>query len=51
MATIQKPMRLKNNLAIVFTTDERVQIDWQWPLSGVHSIVMVNSAQPGAGWA
>ncbi len=25
--------------------DERVQIDWQLPLSGVHSIMMVNSAQ------
>jgi hypothetical protein len=29
------------------TTDERVQIDWQRPLSGVHFIIMVNSAQPG----
>ncbi len=31
------------------TTDERVQIDWQRPLSGLHSIVMVHSAQPGEG--
>jgi hypothetical protein len=31
------------------TTDERVQIDRQWPLSGVHSIMMVKSAQPGEG--
>jgi hypothetical protein len=31
------------------TTDERVKIDWQWPLSGVHSIMMVNSAKPGEG--
>ncbi len=31
----------------VYTTDERVQIDWQWPLSGVHS--MEKSAQPGEG--
>ncbi len=31
----------------VFTTDESVQIDWQLPLSGVHSIMMVSSAQPG----
>ncbi len=51
MATIKKPMRLKNKLAIVLTTDERAQIVWQWPLSGVHSIVMVNSAQPVEGGA
>ncbi len=24
-------------------------LDWQWPLSGVHSIMTVNSAQPGGG--
>jgi hypothetical protein len=30
-------------------TNERVQIDWQWPLVGAHSIMMVNSAQPGLG--
>jgi hypothetical protein len=29
------------------STDERVQIDWLWSLSGVHSIMMVNSAYPG----
>ncbi len=23
------------------------KIDWQWPLSGIHCIMMVNSAQPG----
>ncbi len=34
---------------IVSATDERVQIDWQWPLSGIHSIMMVNSAQRGEG--
>ncbi len=34
---------------VVLVTDERLQIDWQWPLSGVHSIMMVNSAQPGEG--
>jgi hypothetical protein len=28
-------------------TDERVQTDWRWPLSGIHSLMMVNSAQPG----
>ncbi len=28
-------------------TDERVQIDWHWPLPGAHSIMMVNSAQSG----
>jgi hypothetical protein len=32
------------------TTDERVQIEWQEPLSGVHSTVMVISAQLGEGW-
>ncbi len=26
-----------------------VQIDWQCPLSGVHSIMMINSDQPGEG--
>jgi len=31
------------------STDERVQIDWQWPLSCVHSIMMVNSAHTGEG--
>ncbi len=31
------------------TADERAQIDWQWPLSDVHSIMMVNSSQPGVG--
>jgi hypothetical protein len=30
-------------------TDERVQIDWQWPLPGVYSNMMVNSAHPGEG--
>jgi hypothetical protein len=34
---------------LVATTYERVQIDWHWPLSGVHTIVMVNSAQPVVG--
>ncbi len=28
---------------------EIIQIDWLWPLSGVHSIVMVNSDQPREG--
>jgi hypothetical protein len=31
----------------IYTTDERALIGWQCPLSGVHSIMMVNSAQPG----
>ncbi len=31
------------------TTNERVRIDWQWPHSGVHSTMVVNSAQPGEG--
>jgi hypothetical protein len=30
-------------------SDEGEQIEWQWPLSGVHSIMMVNSAKPGEG--
>ncbi len=29
--------------------ESMVQIDWQWPLFDVHSIMMVNSAQPGEG--
>ncbi len=27
----------------------RVYTEWQWPFSGLHSIMMVNSAQPGGG--
>jgi hypothetical protein len=27
--------------------DHRVHTEWQWPLSGAHSIMMVKSAQPG----
>ncbi len=27
-------------------TDKTLQIDWQWPLSGVLSIMMVNLSQP-----
>ncbi len=31
--------------------DRKVHTDWQWPLSGVHSIMMVKSAQPfESGW-
>jgi hypothetical protein len=33
--------------ALLAAKDERVQIDWQLPLSGAYSIMMVNSAQPG----
>ncbi len=29
--------------------DHRVHKEWHWHLSGVHSIMMVNSAQPGKG--
>jgi hypothetical protein len=32
-------------IPMVSDTDRRVQIDWQWPLSGVHTIMMVNSAK------
>jgi hypothetical protein len=28
---------------------KNIQIDWQWPLSGVHSIMLVNSALAGEG--
>jgi hypothetical protein len=28
----------------------RVHTERQWPLSGVHSIMMVKSVQPGEGW-
>jgi hypothetical protein len=28
-------------------TDHRVLTKWQWPLSGVHSIMMVESSRPG----
>jgi hypothetical protein len=41
--------RLMPLLVNVTFTNERVQIYWQWPLSGVYSITMVNSAQPGEG--
>ncbi len=34
---------------MVHCTVERHKLDWQWPHSGVHSIIMVNSAQPGEG--
>ncbi len=43
---IRRPKPLLVNVTF---TDERVQIDWQWPLSGVYSIMMVNSAQPDEG--
>ncbi len=33
----------------VYDKEERVQIDWQWPLSGLHSIMIVNSARSGEG--
>jgi hypothetical protein len=29
--------------------DHRVHTEWQWPLSGVNSIMMVKSARPGEG--
>jgi hypothetical protein len=36
-----------HTIPMVSDTDGRVQIDWQWPLSVVHSIMMVNSAKLG----
>jgi hypothetical protein len=41
-------MYLRKPVLLNFT-DERVQIDWQWPLYGAHSIKMVKSAQSGDG--
>jgi hypothetical protein len=35
-------------MELCLPTEERV-VDWQWPLYGVHSITVVNSAQPGEG--
>jgi hypothetical protein len=34
-----------------FYYNHRVHIDWQWQLSGVYSIMMVNAAQPVEGGA
>ncbi len=31
--------------AAVYDPDHRVHIEWQWPLSGVHTIMMEKSAQ------
>jgi hypothetical protein len=36
-------------LQYILHETQRVKLCWQWPLSGVHSIMMVNSAQPGEG--
>ncbi len=43
------PTPVYNNWVRGLYHDERVQIDWQRPLSGVHSFIMVNSAQPDEG--
>jgi hypothetical protein len=43
------PSQFVTSNRITLNTDESVPIDWQWPLSGVHSIKTVNSAQPGEG--
>ncbi len=45
----QSSMYILYNSSLVLVTDQRVQIDWQWSLSSVHSIMMGNSAQPGEG--
>ncbi len=37
------------NLFSTFVFFHRVHAEWQWPFSGVHSIMMVKSAQPGEG--
>jgi hypothetical protein len=42
----------KEFLTVLFSqecTEDRVHTEWQWPLSGVHPIMMVKSAQPGGG--
>jgi hypothetical protein len=31
------------------TRTHRLHTEWQWPLSGVHSIMREKSAQPGVG--
>ncbi len=41
-------MYLRKPVLLNFT-DERVQIDWQWPLYGAYSKKMVKSAQSGDG--
>jgi hypothetical protein len=33
--------------AAVYDQDHRVHTEWQWPLSGVHTITMEKSAQSG----
>ncbi len=35
--------------SIIVSLHRRVHIEWQWPLSDVHSIMMEKSAQPGVG--
>ncbi len=46
-----QPSSPKPSPMIVFSVwcYHRVHTEWQWPLSGVHSIMMVKSAQPGKG--
>ncbi len=38
-----------NFRSLIGNISHRVHIEWQWPLSGVYSIMMEKSAQPGAG--
>jgi hypothetical protein len=33
----------------ILLSSHRVHTDWQWPISGVHSILMEKSALPGEG--
>ena len=41
---------LQNLFGKLFVVDETTEYtEWQWPLSGVHSIMMVKSAHPGEG--
>ncbi len=50
LACRSPPFRFFPSLMVLISV-KRVQIDLQWPLSGLHSIMMINSAQPveGAG--
>jgi hypothetical protein len=34
----------------LFMCDLRVHTEWQWPLSGIHSIMMEKMVQAGEGW-
>jgi hypothetical protein len=35
--------------SVLYGCSHRVHPEWQWPLSGIHSIMMIKSAQSGEG--